>query len=190
MREFEIDMFVVTRVRLAAAAIAAASMLALAQPAAAQEFPESHLKAARAAILALNATGEFDAFLPSAAAQLQAQLIQKNPDLSKLITDTVNAKTLELAGRRGDLEREAAIIYARVFNEQQLNEITAFYNTETGKKLMTDGDIVGRETIKAAEIWQRGMARDLAEAVGKALVEATKDMPQPIAPGAVAAPGQ
>lgn len=180
-------MFLASRVRRAAAAIAAVSMLALAVPAAAQEVSESHLKAARSAVTALNATGEFDAFLPNAAAQLKGQLIQKNPDLRVLISDTVDAKTLELASRRGDLESEAALIYARVFTEQQLNEITAFYNTETGKKLMADGEIVGRQTLEAAVIWQRGLARDLAAAVGAALTEATKGM-EPPAPGMPVSP--
>lgn len=179
MREFIDIMFLASRVRRAAAALAAVSLLALSVPAAAQEFPESHLRAARATIAALNATGEFDAFLPSAAAQLKTQLIQKNPDLSLLISQTVDEKTLELAGRRGDLEREVAIIYARVFSEQQLNEITAFYNTETGRKLMADGDIVGRQTVDVAVIWQRGIARDLAELVGRHLTEVTRSAEAP-----------
>lgn len=186
MREFKTIMNLASRVRRAAALLAAVSMLAFAGAASAQEFTDSHLKAARAAITALNATGEFDEFLPSAAAQLKIQLIQKNPDLSQLISQTVDEKTLELVGRRGDLEREAALIYARVFNEQQLNEITAFYNTETGKKLMADGDIVGRQTVDAAVIWQRGVARDLAEMVGKHLSEVTKtQVPTPEAPAPV-----
>lgn len=183
MREYITKMSLAHRVRSAALGLAAVSIFALAQPALAQEIAESHLKAARSAVTALNATGEFDEFLPSAAAQLKAQLIQKNPDMSAVIMRTVDEKTLELAGRRGDLEREAATIYARVFTEQQLNEITAFYNTETGKKLMSDGEIVGRQTIEAAVIWQRGLARDLAEAVGKTLTEiAQATPPAPAAP--------
>ena len=167
-------MYLASRVRRAAALFVTLSVIAVAAPAGAQEFADSHLKAARAAVSALNATGEFDAFLPNAAQQLKTQLIQKNPDLQAVISRTVDEKTLELASRRGDLEREVALIYARVFNEQQLNEITAFYNTETGKKLMADGDIVGRQTVDAAVIWQRGIARDLAEMVGKHLAEITK----------------
>jgi hypothetical protein len=177
-------MIFASRVRRVAAVLATATLLVSALPAAAQEVPASHLKAARSAISALNATIEFDAFLPSAGQQLKAQLIQKNPDLSTMISTTVDEKTLELAGRRGDLETEVARIYARVFTEQQLNEITAFYNTETGKKLMSDGDIVGRQTLEAAEIWQRGVARDLAQAVGARLTELTANaqVAQPEAP--------
>src|SRR5690606_33664743 len=74
---------------------------------------------------------------------------------------------LSLAARRGDLERESALAYARVFSEQQLKEIAEFYNSETGQKLIADGPIVVREIIQAAEIWQRGVARDLARQVGE-----------------------
>jgi hypothetical protein len=189
MREFKTIMNLASRVRGTAAMLAAVSVLAFAGVAGAQEFTDAHLKAARAAISALNATGEFDEFLPSAAQQLKQQLIQKNPDLAVLISTTVDEKTLELVARRGDLEREASLIYARVFSEQQLNEITAFYNTETGKKLMADGDIVGRQTVEAAVIWQRGVARDLAELVGKHLNEVTRNqVPVPEAPAAPGAP--
>ena len=74
-----------------------------------------------------------------------------------------------MAARRADLEREAALAYARVFPEADLNAIATFYNSEPGKKLLKDGPIVTREVIKAAEIWQRGVARDLAGEVGKQL---------------------
>lgn len=177
------------RARHFAAACAATVMLVFAVPSLAEDqIPESHLKAAHAAITALHATEEFDQVLPQAAAALKAELTQKNPDLVTLISATVDEKALALASRRGDLEREAAKIYARVFSEQELNEITAFYNTDTGKKLLSDGNIVGREVLQAAGIWQRGIARDLAQAVGEHLASvASAKAP---ADGAAAPEGQ
>ena len=35
--------------------------------------------------------------------------------------------------------------------------------TDAGKKLLSDGPIITRELYKAADIWQRGIARDLAQ---------------------------
>lgn len=158
------------RARHLAAALAATLIVAFAMPSLAEdEISEAHLKAARDAITALHATEEFDQVLPQAAATLKAELTQKNPDLVALISTTVDEKAIALASRRADLEREAAKIYARVFTEQELNEISAFYNTATGKKLLDDGNIVGREVLQAAGIWQRGIARDLAQAVGEHL---------------------
>lgn len=158
---------------------AGAVLAATAVPAISQEIAESHVKAARQAVSAIRATDLYDGILPSAAAALKRELIQQNPNLQELITKTVDEKALELAGRRGDLEREAALAYARVFSEEYLTEIAAFYNSEAGKKLLSDGPIVARQVEQAAEIWQRGIARDLAQAVGESLF---KNAPRPAAP--------
>ena len=77
------------------------------------------------------------------------------------ITTTVDAKALELAPRRADLEREAALTYARAFTVDELNAISAFYSSEAGKKLLKDGPIATRELMKAADIWAAGINRDL-----------------------------
>ena len=138
-------------------------------PSFAQEISEDHLKAARAAVAAIKATDPFDAILPEAAAVLKQSLIQKNPDMQEAIIKIVDEKALLLAPRRADLEKEAALAYARVFSVEDLNAVAAFYDSAAGKKLLTDGPIVVRELGKAANIWQRGVARDLAAEVGKAL---------------------
>jgi hypothetical protein len=159
-------MTLINRVRRTAAVLAAAAFVAVASQASAQEIAESHIKAARATITAVKATENYDIILPAAAQQLKQSLIQQNPDLTDLIISTVDEKTLALAGRRADLEREAAIAYAKIFSEAELNAITAFYTSEPGKKLLASGPIVAREVVKAAEIWQRGVSRDLANEVG------------------------
>ena len=103
-------------------------MAAFSAPSFAQEISEEHLKAARAAVDAINATDLYDNILPNAAVALKAELIQKNPDLESIITATVDGTTLKLAGRRADLEKEAALAYARVFSIEDLNGIATFYN--------------------------------------------------------------
>jgi len=181
-----------TRVCRLSAALAASAFVAFSTSAFAQEITESHMKAARDAVAALHATDIFDNILPQAAAALEAQLIQKNPDMQALIGKTVNEKALALASRRADLEREAATAYAKNFSEKELNDIAAFYNSDSGQKLLKTGPLAMRELVKAAEIWQNGIARDLAQEVGKALdaAEATK-APTPAdasAPAEAAAP--
>jgi len=162
------------RVRCLAAALAATTIVAFSIPALAQDVPESHLKAARAAVAAIHATDPFDNILPQAAAALQEQLIQKNPDMEQIITTTVADKALALASRRADLEKEAALAYAKAFSEQDLNAIAAFYESEAGKKLLEQGPTVTRDLVRAADIWQNGVARDLAQQVGEALAAAAK----------------
>ncbi|CAH2402012.1 DUF2059 domain-containing protein [Mesorhizobium ventifaucium] len=162
------------RVRRFSAILAASAVFAFSSPAFSQDVAEGHLKAARAAVAAIHATDPFDSILPQAAAALQQQLIQKNPDMQELIGRTVSEKALALASRRADLEKEAALAYAKVFSEKELTEIAAFYNSDSGKKLLDSGPAVTRDLLKAAEIWQNGLARDLAQQVGETLAAAAK----------------
>ena len=122
------------------APLSAAIMMAGIFSTQAQEISEAHLAAARSAIAAIGATDEFDEILPRAAMVLKSELIQKDPDLEQLIN-----------------------------KESDLKAIANFYNSEPGKKLITEGPIVTREVIRAATIWQNGIARDLAVSVGEAL---------------------
>ncbi len=186
-------MKLVQRLRGLSVAMTASAFVALASHSRAQDISDAHLAAARAAVDAINATDLYDNILPQAAFALKAQLIQQNPNLQALIGATVDEKTIALAARRADLEREAALAYARVFPEADLNAIAAFYNTAPGKKLISDGPLVSREVAKAAEIWQRGISRDLAVEVGEQLqkVVGAQAQPAPV-PGEtpVPAPGE
>jgi hypothetical protein len=177
-------MILKSRARRTVSAAIAFAFLAIAAPAIAEEnISEAHLKAARAAVAAIHATEDFDKILPQAAAALKQEMIQKNPDLQEIIVKTVDEQTLALAPRRADLEKEAALAYARVFSEQDLGAIAAFYSSEAGKKLLSDGPIVTRELFKAADIWQRGIARDLAQSVGAKMEAIVKTQaPNPAAP--------
>lgn len=180
-------MFLSNRPRRLIAVLAATAMLAGASVAAAQEIAESNLKAARAAVTSIKATDEMDAILPQAGQFLKIELIQKDPNLEADIVRIVDEQTIALAPRRGDLEREVALAFARAFSEQELNEIAAFHASPTGQKFLADSPIVGREVSKAVDIWQRGIARDLSQAVGKQLQAIAPQQPAP-APAATDAP--
>ncbi len=162
-------MILASGLRRIALATAVVVVAAGAYPASAQDVSEEQVRAARAAISAIRATDLFDGILPEAAANLKATLIQKNPDMQDVVIRTVDEKALALAARRSDLEREAATIYARAFTVEELNAIASFYTSEPGKKLLQQGPMMVQQVGQAAEIWQRGVARDLAEEVAKSL---------------------
>ena len=154
----------ISRTRLAVLALAAVSPL-YSGAAFAQEVSDAHLAASRAAVAAIRATDTFDGILPQAADALKSEMIQRNPDLEQLIVEIVDAESIKMASRRGDLEKEAALAYAKIFSEQELKDITTFYSSPSGIKLLSDGPIATREVYNAADIWQKGIARDLAEVV-------------------------
>lgn len=132
------------------------------RPALAQEVSDSHLRAARSAVTAMRVTDPYDDILPQAALMLKGELIQQNPDREREISNAVDQTAIELAARRGDLEREVAMLYARMFSEEELNEVSAFYDSETGRKLIEEGPAVLRRIGFVADIWRRGVSRDLA----------------------------
>ncbi len=172
-----------------ATAVLVAGGILFAATAKAQEIPEAHLQAARSAITALGVTNQFDGILPNLAEGLKAQLIQAYPNFQNEIFSTVDTKALELAGRRGDLEREAALVYAKAFTPEELNAIAAFYTSDAGKKLLTDGPIVTRELVRAAEIWASGIRRDLENSTNQAMLAiAGASAPADAAAGAAQAP--
>lgn len=148
--------------KLAAAAIVAAT-LGMSGAHAADDPTPDQIKAARAAIAAVGATSKFDVILPTIAEQLKQQLIQATPNFAPIINEVVDAKAIEIAKRRADLETEAAKVYATTFSLDELNAITAFYTSPAGKKLMSNGPIALRELNKAADIWAAGVSRDLTK---------------------------
>ncbi len=158
--------------------VSAIAFMCIASIASAQEATPEHLAAARAAVTAIKATDDFDLILPKAADALRREMIQKDPNLGAAISSAVEEEVLKLAARRADLEAEAARAYASVFTVEELNAIAAFYNTDVGKKLIADGQLATRKIIEAANIWQKGVGRDLAEAVGKR-VKAAADAAAP-----------
>ncbi|MDM9628292.1 DUF2059 domain-containing protein [Rhizobium sp. S152] len=177
--------------RLAAATVVL-SGIALGSAAHAQEASPEQLKAARAAIDAIGATTQFDNILPGLAERLKADLIQDSPNYQDVITAEVDKQALALAPRRADLEKEAALTYAKAFSVEELNAIAQFYSSPVGQKLLRDGPIASRETVKAADIWAQGISRDLQKSTSTELSKVIKVAPaagtDPAAPAAAAKP--
>lgn len=156
---------------------------AFSMPASAQEIPADHLKAARDAIAALNATDRFDAILPNLAERLKNEYTVASPNFQSQIAKTVEAEALALAPRRADLEKEVAVTFAKSFTVEELKQIAAFYASPVGKKYLQTLPLVQRETMRAAEIWANGVSRDLT-ANSSAKLRTVMDANQVKAPAA------
>lgn len=165
-------------------ALTAAGLMAIA-PAKAQDATPEHLAAARAAVSAIDSTDQFDNILMNAATQIKADLIGNNPNIQSEISDMVDDRALALAPRRGDLENEVARIYARLFTEQELKEIAAFYDSAAGKKLIAQGPVASRDVLAAADVWSNGIVRDLRSSAAEgmaSLVATSNPVAAPLTP--------
>lgn len=156
---------------LACAAFALSILPGLAN---AQEIDADHLKKAKKALVATEATVAFDDILPAAASALKLRMVGANPNLADQIDLIVDEEAITLAARRGALENESAKLFAITFSPEELTEISNFFSTETGKKYLDSTPILARELSKAARVWRTGIERDLAEASVKKLEAAIK----------------
>ena len=156
-------------------ALAAVGLMAVA-PAKAQEATPAHLAAARSAVDAIDSTEQFDNILMNAATQIKADLIGSNPNMQSEISDMVDDRAIALAPRRAALENEVARVYAKLFTEQELKEIAAFYDSPTGKKLLKQGPVASREMMAAADVWSNGIVRDLRSSAAEGMLAM---LPQP-----------
>lgn len=169
MENFE--MFLKSRV-LVTVFSAFLTLFAMLAGAAAQEPSQSHLEAAKKAIAATRSTTRLDEILPRMAQNAKGELIRNRPDQEEQITEIVDSAAINLAARRGDLESEVAQIFVRVFSEEELREITAFFESEAGRKFLDESPVILREIDRAARVWTNGVRRDLGAAVREKMEEA------------------
>ncbi|WP_208541005.1 DUF2059 domain-containing protein [Bartonella capreoli] len=137
----------------------------------AQDVKAQHLDSARKMIKAIQATDQFDSFLPSAAYNLKNELISGDPNLATTISEIVDKQALILAKRRADLEEEIAHVYVKHFSQEELDTIAAFYNSAAGKKFLTEVPNVARDSYSVFDKWRSTVMQDLVQNVEKEMVE-------------------
>jgi hypothetical protein len=142
-------------------AVAIASLSAV--PAAAQEFSESHLAAARLAAINSPLAKDLDTVLPLLVERVQSRLISLRPDLHEVIAETVQGVALRLAARRADLDSAAALVWAREFTEEELQTIADFYTSPAGRKFVEVGPRLGTATIQTVENWTSRVGEELLD---------------------------
>lgn len=137
----------------------------------AQGVSDQHLDSARKTIRAIHATDQFDSFLPNAVHDFKNQLISDDPNLATDISNIVDKHALALIKKRSDLEKEIAHVYAKYFTQKELDAITAFYNSDTGKKFLTEVPNIARDSYSAFDVWRSALMQELVENVKKEVSE-------------------
>jgi hypothetical protein len=139
------------------------AILCLSATSFAQEFSESQLDAAQRASSSAPLSKDLDTVLPLLVQRVQTRLISLRPDLHAEITATVQNVALEMVPRRSDLESTIALSWARMFTEEELDEIAAFYNSPVGKKFIEVGPELGAITIQAVDNWSGRVGSELLD---------------------------
>jgi hypothetical protein len=129
----------------------------------AQEFSESHLDAAKRASSNAPISKDLDTVLPLLAQRVQTRLVSLRPDLHAEINETVQNVALELVVRRADLDDAIALAWARIFTEDELEEIAAFYDSPAGIKFVEVGPELGTTTLQTVDNWSSRVGEELLD---------------------------
>ena len=115
--------------------------------------PAENLAAARELVLAIKATDQFKAVLPTIMQGLKPSIVQGRPDVERDF-DTIIPIILEGANRRvNELNDLLADIYARNFSVAEMHDLIAFYQTPTGQKLLQRQPTIARQSMIAGQQW-------------------------------------
>lgn len=124
-----------SRAKALVAVVMSVAMFAVSVPAMAQEVPPEQLALARKYVDLTDSAGVFEITLVEIGLGSLSQLTQQNPELADEI-DLAIGKVLETyQNRKGELLDQFARVYATRFTMEELQQIVAFYETPTGRKL-------------------------------------------------------
>ena len=152
-------------------------LFALSMPAGAREEKTDSVKiqAAKALLIEMGGTRSFDKLMIRMSQRLLPVMQQQYPGKEKLVGEVMdNAMKKVLKEHEADkveMVRKTATIYASHFSVGELNEITAFYKTATGKKLVAKLPLIANETMQTNQAWAQKLATDI---IGKFGQEADK----------------
>ncbi|ADZ71179.1 DUF2059 domain-containing protein [Polymorphum gilvum] len=135
----------------------------------AQEISQSHLAAARRAVVGAGALSSFDEILPILADQTKTVFVRADPALTPIIDEVTTEVALKLADRRSELNRTVYEVWARRLTEDELNKIGEFYESDLGKKLTSMAPELTALSIGAARQWQDRLSTEMVAMVREEL---------------------
>lgn len=127
--------------------------------------PAENLAAAHELVQVMKATDQFKLLLPSIFAALKSAIVQNRPDVAKdydAIIPLVTAGAMKRLDAFADL---LAGIYARNFTVDEIHDLTAFYRSPTGQKLIARQPIIARESLAAGQQFGRELVADLQQQI-------------------------
>jgi hypothetical protein len=107
--------------------------------------------AARELIDTMRLAEQFKAVLPTVIQHLKPAIVQNRADVDRdfdailpVIMDKMNAKL-------GDLTNQMASVYANNFTAAELHDLTAFYKSPTGQKLLRMMPVITSQTMAVGQ---------------------------------------
>ena len=133
-----------------------------ANPVVAQNAPDpAAATAARELVNAMKLTDQFKSMLPNILQAVKPVVAQNRPDVQRDL-DTLGPVLLDgMAARIGELTNQMADIYARNFTVAELHDLTAFYRTPMGQKLLEKTPAITQQSLVVGQAWGQKVAVEL-----------------------------
>jgi hypothetical protein len=157
----------------AAATILALNVLAAsplqAQSPSATSAPAENLAAARELVQVMKATDQFKALLPTIFEGLKPAFVQGRPEMAKEY-DAIMPIIINGASQRLNAFADMlAGIYAQNFSVDELHDLTAFYHSPTGQKLIARQPVIARASMIVGQQFGQTLVNDLKEKITEEL---------------------
>ena len=125
-----------------------------------------------AALETLNAMHVIESMQAGADATLNRSLnaeIQAHPEQAQLF-EAMKVKVVEIENRRmPEMIGIMADVYAGEFTLPELKAITAFYNSEAGKKLVGTHTEINQKAAPAVNLWVRSVVKEVSDELAQKL---------------------
>ena len=107
----------------------------------------------------------FDGVLPMIADQTKNAFIRANPDMQLGIISVVDQIAVSLVSRRPELDNYLARVWASGFTNDEMEDLVAFYESDTGKKFGVTLPRLLAVQAAAAQEWGKSVTAEMQEKV-------------------------
>ncbi len=126
---------------------------------------------AKEILVSKNVSAIYQGAVPGLVQRTRDVLLQSNLNYQKDLDEVSVVVAKELAGREKEIGEEMARIYASVFTEQELKELSAFYKSPLGVKVIAQEPVAFNQARQYMDQWAQKFAEEIN---GKFRVEMKK----------------
>ncbi len=119
------------------------------------------VRAARQLMTITGAERSFESILAVMRAQITLVVVQQNPGKEKQVREILKPIMEDAARRKEEVVSQAARLYAKQFTVAEMNEISAFYKTPIGRKLVARLPVIMQESIRIGQEWGQKLGADI-----------------------------
>jgi hypothetical protein len=144
--------------------------VAVSHTAIAQQRPSADaMTAARAFVEASGAAAQFDQVMPLMADQMSKAFRSLAPDRSREIDEAMAEVVKRFITRKSELIEEIAAIYADKLSVDDLRDITTFYQTGAGRRMVEALPEVTRRAAAVGQTWGQRIGAEIANEMRREL---------------------